>query len=378
MSDLIQSRFMSQRIRPREETHTKEVSVFNERVSTTSRADETAYSEKPFSETPKLLKSFSFVWATTRVAGEGIEAFVRDQSGNNNTMKASSTDNQGYEIYGNFLNGEVSSSSQARTSNTFDSSSSYDPPNAKNHFHCSIGVGENLRKRSFVKATHDLALSSCNSAFLSGLFADIAEANRIQNDLRIDQVPNPRKKSRISMTRSISRCEKSFANLHMVGDKVNRINPVSGETAESSSTPIERDNSLTYQLHCVSSASSNESDTLRVTNFGLVAFPHLPATISNSSCDHLAKLTRRHSDQLMSDSETDPKESYGWFVNFDEDDECILPLTYAARIPFSSSSSICDLAFSTSIAPKRSSQHDAEVAWARAADTVDDVLGDFF
>ena len=47
---------------------------------------------------------------------------------------------------------------------------------------------------------------------------------------------------------------------------------------------------------------------------------------------------------------------------------------YAAPTAASSSTT---LAFSAATAPNAVS-HDAEVEWAKAADTVDDVLGDFF
>ena len=108
---------------------------------------------------------------------------------------------------------------------------------------------------------------------------------------------------------------------------------------------------------------------------GKIAFPQLPATVSNSSCSQLARLTRRNSGQLLPESETDSKESYGWFVNVDDDAESRAP-SPATDSSYASSSSLGDLAFFS--APKRANRHEAKVEWAKAAGTVDDVLGDFF
>jgi hypothetical protein len=69
-------------------------------------------------------------------------------------------------------------------------------------------------------------------------------------------------------------------------------------------------------------------------------------------------------------------ESYGWFVTMDDDDYHTPSIAPAQKAD--SSSSLNALAFSAATAPKGSNQHDAEVEWAKAADTVDDVLGDFF
>jgi hypothetical protein len=305
---------------------------------------------------------------------------VRDQSGNTTTMRASTYDNKGYENDRNpfsicFIKEDVSQSSALHGSHTST------PPvlNGLTNRCSPSGPAFNLRKRSFSGDDPVVGLSTYNSDFLSGLFADIAKATVVCEGSPVNNAPSPSKKSRVSMTKSISRCEKSFANLHVVAHlSLGTKGSLNAPATASVNLPLTRDDSLSYQLHCVSSASSNESESSRVSDSGMVAFPHLPATISNSSCDHLARLTRRNTGQLSPDSETDPKESYGWFVNFDDDDSFFPPLSRATAIPFSSPSSLNDLTFSSLAAPKGSSHHDAEVEWAKAADTVDDVLGDFF
>ena len=296
-------------------------------------------------------------------------------------MKASSYDNEGNEndrspLSPSLIDGDVASSFALH--NGHDSTPAVQNllPNRCN----ASGLGFNLRKRSFTGDNHVVGLSTYNSDFLSGLFADIAKASVVDEDSRIHSAPSPCKKSRVSMTQSISRCEKSFANLQMATlSGACSKGYVNAPATESWKIPLSRDDSLSYQLHCVSSASSNESDSSQGTDVGMVAFPHLPATISNSSCDHLTRLTRRKSGQPLPDFETDPKECYGWFVNFDDDDDgTFASLARATAIPFCSAPSLSDLTFSAVTAPKRSSYLDAEVEWAKAADTVDDVLGDFF
>lgn len=247
-------------------------------------------------------------------------------------------------------------------------SATFVPNPLKDRIPSSVGVGFNLRKRTFNDSNmddSDAPMASCNSAFLSGLFADIAKAN-VTHEVEQSPCSSPVKRSRLTMTKSISRCAKSFANLATIQGTESK----SFRVPPSTNAPVSRTDSLSYQLHCVSSSSSNESEDI-----GKIAFPHLPATVSDSSCTHLANLTRRNSGLLRQETEiiNNSGESYGWFVNMDEDDETVATVPTHAD----SSNSLCDLAFSAATAPKRC-HHEAEVEWAKAADTVDDVLGDFF
>ena len=101
-----------------------------------------------------------------------------------------------------------------------------------------------------------------------------------------------------------------------------------------------------------------------------LAFPHLPATVSATSC---STLTRSASDLQSSVTEKHEKDSYGWFVEMEDESETASGVTSAYPV----SDFFGDLAF---VAPTASKQtaHVDEVEWAKAADTVDDVLGDFF
>jgi hypothetical protein len=139
---------------------------------------------------------------------------------------------------------------------------------------------------------------------------------------------------------------------------------------------MERINSLHFQLNCVAPSPKSVKSVLDIID---MAFPHLPATISDSSCKQ-QDLTQT-SDQQVSDSyetSTPSKESYGWFVELDDGDDDEHITEVGVFDPYTKTNSSVDLAFTAPTAPKRVSNLDAEVEWAQAADTIDDVLGDFF
>jgi hypothetical protein len=235
----------------------------------------------------------------------------------------------------------------------------------------------NLRKRSGSIDRPKTNLSTVNSAFLSGLFADVA---KVQDEIPEDSEPLfnqslPNKKSR-----SMSRCGKSMMNVRdaLVSPPSSPVSSSPDTSLSFSSTDLERKDSLLFQLSCVSSTSSNascwvpsSSTTKTTVDAATLDFPHLPATISASSCN---TLTRNLSDLQSFTTENSQKESYGWFVEMEEEDSS----PTSATKPLYASTSLAELAFQAPTAPKASNHHDAEVAWAKAADTVDDVLGDFF
>lgn len=75
------------------------------------------------------------------------------------------------------------------------------------------------------------------------------------------------------------------------------------------------------------------------------------------------------------------EDHFGWFVEMDEDDEDDDAMKKGDDIHHShqsTKSSRESLAFQAPTAPKACPSHDAQVQWAMAADTIDDVLGDFF
>lgn len=234
----------------------------------------------------------------------------------------------------------------------------------------------NLKKRTACSDPERVSLTTVSSALLSGLFADAANANTqdpcrvsvVDEDPRSD-ADNSVKKSRLSPTRSIARCGKSFKIL----DEALGMTP---SKTQNSLTELSRKDSLNYQLHCVSNLSSPNPyrDAVQIkdgTNTTEIIFPRLPATVSNSSC---GTLTRSVSQLQNSFEENSQKETYGWFVEMDEYDDKPDPYDTTSTVFHSKSGK---LAFMAATAPK-AENHDAEVEWAKAADTVDDVLGDFF
>jgi len=236
----------------------------------------------------------------------------------------------------------------------------------------------NLRKRSSGSTFHQMNLESVNSAFLSGLFADVAQVGTTTE-------VQPSKKSRISKTKSMVRCGRSYKQLVSIQEGLNEASVHTDILPECSASPVqantsfftERQDSLHYQLDCVSSSSScSATDTSSSSTGANLAFPHLPKTISNSTPSCNKQLTRVVSDLQSSVSENSEKnESYGWFVEME--DEQSKNNDVAAADPYAVAARTQGLAFQAPTAPKADNQ-DAEVEWAKAADTVDDVLGDFF
>lgn len=250
----------------------------------------------------------------------------------------------------------------------------------------------NLKKRPINSDREKMTpLSSVNSAFLSGLFADVAKVQvtaspqetaedpRLENDSSA-----PCKKTRLSKTKSMTRCGKSYKILSEATDlrkssdellkspsgAATNFFGVVHNVSAADSAAMSRVDSLYYQLSCV---SDSQSDCVQA---GKLAFPHLPSTVSSSSC----KLTRKVSDLQMSDSETTTKESYGWFVEMEDEPSASAAATTTTGLPdpySTAATSSTSLAFTAATAPK-AANYDAEVEWAQAADTVDDVLGDFF
>mmetsp|Transcript_29196 Transcript_29196/g.66990 ORF Transcript_29196/g.66990 Transcript_29196/m.66990 type:complete len:284 (-) Transcript_29196:695-1546(-) len=96
--------------------------------------------------------------------------------------------------------------------------------------------------------------------------------------------------------------------------------------------------------------------------------PVVPALRNFLSCN-VSPLTTENVSVLDSGIKNS-RNSYGWFVEMDndgDDDQFIDPYAQSKS----------DLAFKAPTAPKRS-DYEVDVAYAHAADTVDDVLGDFF
>jgi hypothetical protein len=311
-------------------------------------------------------------------------------------------------------------------------------------FPCPTNVRFTLRKRSArPQEKESMNLSSYYSDFLSGLFADVAKANVLSEfnitppvsagtpavtsaeestsfPLKSPQLlhdeqaqshiifDRPSKKSRLSLLpsfRSRSSCKNltglqeglqspkgidEFATFQSRDKSKACTKNAEAESFPSAAT-VPKVDSLAYQLNCLSGVEDNDTSEganasptkteKTVMDVAKLAFPNLPATVSDSSCN--TGLTRESLVQHVPTPEIaalnagSNKDAFGWFVDLDDhhlSDENHQASSKPLSFHFTVSND--DLAFQAPTAPKRSSD-DAEVEWAKAADTVDTIFSGF-
>jgi len=278
-------------------------------------------------------------------------------------------------------------------------------------------------------------LSSYNSDFLSGLFADVAKAN-VLKELSIElpsyspesstcpssifdgsssshivpdsmNSPRPLKKSRVSFRSSSYRSRASCMNLltaesqSKISDGAQTLSPkgineISAFEKTKTGTKLD---SLAYQLDLLVQDKQERATSTRVVSVSLtnktkkvtqdvaaLAFPNLPSTVSDSSCESnnvtATGLTRERcliqhgsAPEITASGNSSSKEFFGWFVDLDDNEE--VSTSVSSRSTNSDKiKSGQDLAFQAPTAPKQAVQEEMEQAYA--ADTIDSVLGDFF
>jgi len=301
------------------------------------------------------------------------------------------------------------------------------------------GVFQNRkRKISEEDVPSQKSFPNCSVNFLSAIFNDIAKAqasssrstnlneldlneitrphqsSQVQNYCYQDILPTSRKKPRLSLTSSLSRCRKSFKNLTSVlpsssvatvcteatqltdlsfyispstnDDEVERLNP---------SCNVEPDSPIPTNDHVIVADHYTEAASIidQVLNVDLF-FPNLPATVSEHSCSstNLTQTSVHANEDFVTPTLTQAqqarpnivvgkkrsvKDCYGWFVETDQDDLLRNRAEAIAHAFNKSQTSTEDLSFSAATSPKSLADND-ELEWAKAADTIDDVLGDFF
>lgn len=220
-------------------------------------------------------------------------------------------------------------------------------------------------------------LSSYGSAFLSGIFADIAQASESTSHSHPSSQSNhsllpdaaedgPRpKKARSSASTSLGRHRKSFKALSRLADGTQ------GADASSSAVVSPRPNKSALKIQLFNGQVS------RLQDLAFPTLPNIPAAVSSGSWSAAASLsivTPRDSQGEAEAKQQDDSPSYGWFVSMDDDasgDTSKHQPPTSGFLPDTEA----HLAFKTVSAP---SSQDIEVQQALAADTVDDVLGDFF
>lgn len=222
------------------------------------------------------------------------------------------------------------------------------------------------RKVSIYSSPSEEIHPNYNADFLSAIFqdvADIIQANEIQIDQPLNQTAS-NKKLCVSATKQLNRCSKSYACLSC-----------------SSSSCVDSNPSSEVSTSDLGSRDLSSGQCLDEISFFL---PNLPATISENSCS-VVNLTQT-SVRAAQVHETSPsnfiygvtspnKDSYGWFVEIDDAPDDALKNEQAPSI-VPKDKIKDDLSFSVCTAPKKNPAYDAAVEWAKAADTVDNVLGD--
>lgn len=246
-----------------------------------------------------------------------------------------------------------------------------------------------LRKRSAARITpkNQPFLSSYGSAFLSGIFADIAHqetsgeptsdvaatiahtnvtitANTADDNMDECNEPHP-KKLRTTASTSLGRQPKSYMALAGLAEGAGVPNEVSSPSVVSP-----RPNVST--LKCIETKSMNLNDQVReLQDMAFPSLPNIPMTVSSSS---FSSSSQQAGVSPRGEEQDGP--SYGWFVSTDDD------AADASQESAPSSSMFLpdakpDLAFRAITAPNAGDQ-ELEVQQALAADTIDDVLGDLF
>lgn len=255
-----------------------------------------------------------------------------------------------------------------------------------------------LRKRSAVRISSSSSspkspqfLSSYGSAFLSGIFADIAETGstdgKIQdssssctassthnatNDRDVSMMEPSNKKARCTTTstfNTISR-QKSFKVMDGAFPE--------GADSMVSSPPVVSPRSKTSTV--------NLNDHVRMLqDMAFPSLPNMPITVSSSSCPSMSSskiitpTATSATESDKQDTQEDGPDAYGWFVATDDDmaadsnEQKRSESTTTGFFPDMKP----DLAFMAITAPQGGNQ-EIEVQQALAADTIDDVLGDLF
>ncbi len=280
------------------------------------------------------------------------------------------------------------------------------------------------RRKDFESARSDYTAADFNTDFLSGIFRDISQAAHVddEEDESVGVVTNSNERSSGCISDYEYTHTRKRAKIHNTDRKSNSFRPsrrslaslntlcanqvesdIYGSEAQVMVSPNSMLNQRVTQARRVSVGSQKVSlisaespyqtvlmDTNCINNLvdkvldESLIFPRLPPTVSESSCNsnNLTQTSVRAAqvNETLSSSniEGESKDTYGWFVDTDlEEDSCRADAITAAQATCRASMDE-DLSFKAFTAPKKTSELDDEVEWAKAADTVDDVLGDFF
>lgn len=254
-----------------------------------------------------------------------------------------------------------------------------------------------------------------NTDFVSGIFQDLQESEACVtaassmdcDDLDSNIIfptdsdnlnpPRPSKKMKLTKSKTFYR-RKSYSNLLSASNDLSHSEPYShthqvsllGDSNTSQSRVLADDDTEPVNEHADAPDELLVAQIVDQVLIDALTFPRLPATVSESSCTS-NNLTRTSMPAAQVNETTPtqsnntegekhvPKDSYGWFVDMDDTvDDNLDSAEEARRKCRADTIAKDDLSFAAAIAPKRQSELEDEVEWAKAADTVDDVLGDLF
>lgn len=218
-------------------------------------------------------------------------------------------------------------------------------------------------------------LSSYGSAFLSGIFADIAQAS--PDDTNKDGADPAAatavasdsercaKKARTAASTSFGRQPKSC--MALAGLVEGAVSEVSSPSVVS---PRPKQSILNIHLF---------NDQVReLQDMAFPSLPQIPIAVSTSSCSTSSPVIAPRDDVMGgAQEEEQDSQSYGWFVATDADEANTAMDQTESSAPMFLPDTKPDLAFNALSAPSIENQ-DLEVQQALAADTIDDVLGDLF
>ena len=206
----------------------------------------------------------------------------------------------------------------------------------------------------------EFAMTSCNSAFLEDLFDDIAVLNGgfKESSVTTQMTTSTPTTTTVTTTSQASKGVSDYYNLA----KRRRV---------STTTSLEPCSLASTHMSPISTTSANNK-----------TLPHLdlPATVSASYSFQLEPTSTTIVTAGFTKEINQDNGDFGWFVftDLDEQEES-LGYGNVSSLSVGSSTTTVPLAFSAPTAPLAATHaNQAAVEWAKAADTVDEVLGDFF
>lgn len=223
---------------------------------------------------------------------------------------------------------------------------------------------ESPDKHTTTSCSSNLNISSYNSSFLVGLFEDIKHVVHVgENEDGEKEAMNVTKETEKvngeDESKDTDQPGSPSAKRRRVSNarSLNEWFPSGGRLSSTGSLVVPEDYSLKFASKTTRTKSHME----------------LPATVSQELGAHRTSSFAVFPSQGSYDNE---EGDFGWYIDMDKEEEDDTSDSYQPVDPYASKTS--QLAFSAPTAPKQTRSHDAELEYALAADTVDDVLGDFF